>query len=303
LLEGVIEMRFVGMLVIVMNVVGLFAVGCFAQTDGLSDLVDGQLRLLATGFKFTEGPAADARGNVYFTDIPNQRILVWGVDNKLKTHRENTGNANGLYFTTDGALIACEGGTRQVTSQSPKGGVKVLTQSYGGGKYNSPNDLWIDKWGGIYFTDPRYGNQEGMQQDGFHVYYISPNRKQVTRVITDHVKPNGIIGTSNNKILYVADAGGNKTYAYTIAGPGKISEKRLFCESGSDGMTVDSRGNLYLTAGSVRVFNSAGDSLGNIAIPEGPANVTFGGKDYSTLFVTARTGLYSLAMKVRGDGR
>ena len=297
------DMRRFGILVIFINMVGLFAISCFAQTDSLSDLVDGKVKLLATGFKFTEGPAADDRGNVYFTDIPNQRILVWGLDNKLKIHRENTGNANGLYFTTDGSLIACEGGTRQVTIQSPSGDVKVLTQSYDGGKYNSPNDLWVDKWGGIYFTDPRYGNQEGKQQDGFHVYYISPNRKLITRVIADHVKPNGIIGTSNSKILYVADAGGNKTYAYTITGPGKISGKRLFCESGSDGMTLDSRGNLYLTAGSVRVFNSAGDSLGNISIPEGPANVTFGGKDYSTLFVTARTGLYSLEMKVRGDGR
>ena len=284
-------------------VVGVWDSGCLAQTEKLEDLVEGKVQQLANGFKFTEGPAADARGDVYFTDIPNSRILVWTVGGELKTHRENSGKSNGLYFTPNGLLLACEGGARRMTSQSPKGKIKVLTDTYGGGKYNSPNDLWLDKWGGVYFTDPRYGSQDGTEQNGFHVYYISPNGKQVTRVIDDHVKPNGIIGTSDNKTLFVADAGGGKTYAYNIAGPGKIGNKSLFCESGSDGMTLDHVGNLYLTTNSVRVFNSVGRDLGSISVPEGPANVTFGGQDYSTLFITAKTGLYSVKMKVHGDGR
>jgi gluconolactonase len=283
--------------------VGFWSSSCDAQTKELSELVGGTVNQLASGFKFTEGPAADRQGNVYFTDIPNERIMIWSIDGELKTHRENTGRANGLYFTPNGLLLACEGGARRMTSQSPKGRIKVLTDSYEGGKYNSPNDLWIDQWGGVYFTDPRYGSQDGKEQDGFHVYYIAPNGKTVSRVIDDHVKPNGIIGTSDNKTLYVADAGGGKTYAYSIIGPGKIITKRLFCESGSDGMTLDHLGNLYLTTSSVRVFNSTGKDLGNIAVPEGPANVTFGGKDYSTLFITAKTGLYSVKMKVHGDGR
>jgi len=142
-----------------------------------------------------------------------------------------------------------------------------------------------------------------MEQDGFHVYYLSPNAKRVTRVIDDHVKPNGLIGTSDNETLYVADSGGGKTYAYSIRGPGKIKGKRLFCNSGSDGMTLDELGNLYLTSGSVRVYSPAGDAIGDIPVPEGPANVTFGGSDYKTLFITARTGLYCISMKIRGDGR
>ena len=283
--------------------VGFWSTSCLGQTVNIAELVDGKIKQLAGGFKFTEGPAADDRGNVYFTDIPNARILVWTIGGELKTHREKSGKANGLYFTPKGSLLACEGGARRITSQSPQGKVKILTETYGEKKYNSPNDLWLDAWGGIYFTDPRYGSQEGTEQDGFHVYYISPKGQKVTRVIDDHVKPNGIIGTADNKTLYVADAGGNKTYAYRITGPGEISNKKLFCESGSDGMTLDHAGNLYLTTSSIRVFNSAGKDLGSIAVPEGPANVTFGGKNYSTLFITAKTGLYSIKMKVHGYGR
>ncbi|MEC7567207.1 MAG: SMP-30/gluconolactonase/LRE family protein [Planctomycetota bacterium] len=281
----------------------LTAVSAEGQTLDLNDLISGEVERLADGFAFTEGPASDDRGNVYFTDIPNERIHVWTTDGELRLHRENTGRANGLYFTKQGVLYACEGGARRVTKQSKNGRVRTITDSFAGGKYNSPNDLWVDAWGGIYFTDPRYGSQEGMEQDGFHVYYVSPNGKSVSRVIDDHVKPNGVVGTSDNKTLYVADAGGGKTYAYSIKGPGKIGDKRLFCESGSDGMTLDQFGNLYLTTNSVQVYNSSGTHLGNIAVPEGPANVTFGGKDYRTLYITAKTGLYSVSMKVRGDGR
>jgi gluconolactonase len=296
-------MRCNWMLLSMLATVGFWASSCVAQTENVTELVDGKVEQLAKGFKFTEGPAADDHGNVYFTDIPNERILIWTIGGELKIHREKSGSANGLYFTANGSLLACEGGARRLTSQSPQGKIKVLTDTFGGGKYNSPNDLWSDKWGGVYFTDPRYGSQDGKEQDGFHVYYISPNGKLVTRVIGDHVKPNGIIGTADNKTLYVADPGDQKTYAYDITGPGQISNKRLFCESGSDGMTLDHLGNLYLTASSVRVFNSAGKDLGQIEVPEGAANVTFGGKDYSTLFITARTSLYSVRMKVHGDGR
>lgn len=292
-----------GILLIAMVTISLWSSSCLAQADSIAELVEGKIRKLADGFKFTEGPAADSRGNVYFTDIPNERILIWTIEGELQTHRENSGRANGLYFSANGSLLACEGGARRMTSQSPKGKIEVLTDSYGGGKYNSPNDLWLDKWGGVYFTDPRYGSQDGKEQDGFHVYYIDPKGKVVTRVINDHVKPNGVIGTSDNKTLYVADAGASKIYAYNITGPGIIGERKLFCDSGSDGMTLDHIGNLYLTTDAVLVFNSTGKSLGQIEVPEGPANVTFGGKDYSTLFITARTGLYSIKMKVHGDGR
>ena len=255
---------------------------------------------LAGGFKFTEGPACDADGNVYFTDIPNERIHKWSIDGKLTTFREDAGRANGLYFDRDGNLLACEGGNRRLTLISPKNKVIVLADSYDGRKFNSPNDLWIDPHGGVYFTDPRYGSQDGLEQGGFHVYYRTSDGK-LTRAIDDLAKPNGIIGTADGKWLYVADPGAGKTYRYSIGQKGKLSNRTLHAESGSDGMTLDEHGNLYLTAGAVKVYDSKGKYVVDIETPEGPANVCFGGKDRKTLFITARTGFYSLHMAVRGQ--
>jgi len=255
---------------------------------------------LAGGFVFTEGPAADAEGNVYFSDIPNNRIHRWSTDGQLSTFREESGAANGLMFDADGNLLACEGGNRRVTSITPDGDVTVLADSYGGKKLNSPNDLWIDARGGIYFTDPRYGNESGLEQDGFHVYYITPN-KDVLRVIDDLVKPNGVIGTADGKTLYVADPGDQKTYAYQIQDDGSLTDRRMIAPEGSDGMTLDEQGNLYLTQAGVHVYSPQGKRIATIAVPERPANVTFGGPDNNTLFITARTSLYAVPMSVKGQ--
>ena len=260
-----------------------------------------EVEKLADGFAFTEGPACDAKGNVYFSDVKNSRTHIWSVDGKLSTFRENTGRGNGLYFDAQGNLIVCEGGNRQVTSVSPDGQVTVLAHRFDGKLFNSPNDLWIDGRGGFYFTDPRYGPQDGMEQDGFHVYYVAPDRKTITRVIDDLVKPNGIIGTSDGKFLYVADAGDNKTYRYRIQPDATLTDRMLFAPQGSDGMTLDERGNLYLTRSTVAVYSPGGEKLTDIVIPETPANVTFGGKARKTLFITARTSLYALRMNVRGQ--
>ena len=258
---------------------------------------------LAGGFRFTEGPAADAQGNVFFTDIPNNRIHRWSPDGKLSTFRENSGGANGLYFDDEGHLLACEGGGRRLVSINSKGQVTVLAERYQDKRFNSLNDLWIDPEGGVYFTDPRYGNRDGMVMDGEHVYYLSPDRKKLIRVIDDMVRPNGLIGTPDGKTLYVTDPGDRKTFVYKINTDGSLSNKKLFAPEGSDGMTIDNEGNIYLTAGVVAVYNKDGRKIEEIQIPERPANVTFGGKDGKTLFVTARTSFYSIRMRVRGAGR
>jgi gluconolactonase len=153
--------------------------GVCKATDAGVTAPGAEVRKLAGDFQFTEGPAADAQGNVYFSDIPNNRILKWsGQDSKLSTFLENSGGANGLYFDKDGSLLACLGGARRLVSISPKGEVTVLADMYEGKKFNSPNDLWIDPKGGVYFSDPRYGNREGMEQKGEYVYYLTPDRKQ-----------------------------------------------------------------------------------------------------------------------------
>ncbi len=255
---------------------------------------------LADEFKFTEGPAADSSGNVYFTDIPNSKIHIWTTRDDLETFMENTQKANGLFFDRHGNLIACQGGARQLVSISPDKQVTVLTDNYKRKKYNSLNDLWIAPDGGIYFTDPRYGNRDGMELDGEHVYYLSPDRKKVKRVIDDMVRPNGLIGTPDGKLVYVADHGGKKTYVYHVQQDGTLTGKKLFAPQGSDGMTIDQQGNVYLTSRDVTVYNPQGQKITTIDIPEIPSNVCFGGKNRDILFVTARKSLYSIKMKVKG---
>lgn len=274
-----------------------------ALPSAANDLIapGAEVKLLAGGFTFTEGPACDADGNIYFTDIPNERIHKWSVEGKLTTFRENSGRANGLYFDRDGNLLACEGGNRRLTSITPNGKVTVLVDSYRSKKLNSPNDLWIDAAGGVYFTDPRYGKMDGMELDGFYVYYLSPDRKKVVRVLDNLVKPNGVIGTADGKLLYVADAGDGKTYGYSIQSDASLTNRKLIAPVGSDGMTLDEAGNLYLTRGVVHIYSPAGKQIGEIKTPESPANVCFGGTDRRTLFMTARKGLYCIPMRIRGQ--
>ncbi len=257
-----------------------------------------KVKKLAGGFKFTEGPTADAKGNVFFTDIYNNRIHEWTLDGKLITFKKDSGGANGLFFDKKGNLLVCEGDMRRVVSIGRNGRKKVLADKFENKLLNSPNDLWADANGGVYFTDSRYGDRSGMEQGGEYVYYLSPNRKKLIRVIDDMVKPNGIIGTADGKTLYVADHGGGKTFVYTINEDGTLSNKKLFAPEGSDGMTMDNEGNIYLTTNVVAVYNKDGEKIETIEVPEQPSSVCFGGKDKKTLFITARTSLYSVRMRV-----
>jgi gluconolactonase len=262
--------------------------------------------LLASEFKFTEGPAADAEGNVFFTDQPNDRICKWSVDGKLTTFLQPCGRSNGMFFDKEGNLYACADANNQLWKIDPQGRVTVLVKDYQGKLLNGPNDLWVDPQGGIYFTDPLYKRDywtrdPAMQQDGQHVYYLSPDGKKLTRVTTDLTQPNGIIGTPDGKTLYVADIGARKTYAYDIQTDGQLAGKRLFCELGSDGMTLDNEGNVYLTGRGVSVFDKTGKKIEQIDVKEGwTANVTFGGKDRNLLFITASKSVYGLKMRVKG---
>jgi gluconolactonase len=244
---------------------------------------------VAGDMKFTEGPVADASGHVYFTDIPNNRIMKWD-GSKLSTWREKSGGANGLRFDKDGSLVVCEGGNRRVTRITPDQKVTVLADSYNGKKLNSPNDLCIDSKGGIYFTDPRYGNRRDLEQDKEAVYYIPPSGGKIVRVIDDFVRPNGIDLYKDR--LFVADHGGGKVYVYSVQADGTLKDKKVFCEVASDGLKCDDGGRLYTTTGKgVEVFEPDGKPLRVIKVPETPANLCFSGK---TLYITARTSLYLL---------
>jgi gluconolactonase len=261
---------------------------------------------VAEGFRFTEGPAVDKEGNVYFTDQPNDRIWKWSLDGDVSIFLENAGRANGLYFDDDGNLLSCSDLENEIWRITPDGKSTVLLTDYEGKKLNGPNDLWVHPGGGTYFTDPLYKrdywtrNPE-MQQDGQHLYYMSPDGKKVTRADSELEQPNGIIGSPDGKLLYVADIRARKTYRYEIAPDGLLKNKQLFASMGSDGMTMDEQGNIYLTGRGVTVFNPAGEQIGHIPVEAGwTANACFGGKDMKILFITASEYLYTLQMNVKG---
>ena len=266
---------------------------------------------LAENFSFTEGPAVDKAGNVYFTDQPNNRIWKWSAaDEQLSVFLEETGRANGTYFDQSGHLLSCSDMDNELWQIDMQGNHIVLVADFEGKKLNGPNDLWVHPaTDGIYFTDPLYKrnywtrNPE-MQQDGEHVYYLSPDRKSLTRVATDLEKPNGIIGTPDGKLLYVADIQARKTYVYEIQPDGTLANKKLFTSMGSDGMTIDNEGNIYLTGKGVTVFNPQGEQITHIPVEAGwTANVCFGGQDMKTLFITASQFLYRIQMQVKGATR
>ncbi|MDR1724463.1 MAG: SMP-30/gluconolactonase/LRE family protein [Tannerella sp.] len=285
----------------------LAATSAVAQTNEAITASGEQVVLLSDGFSFTEGPAVDHDGNIYFTDQPNDKILRWSVDEKKMTvFSDNTGRANGLYFDLDGKLLACSDLENEIWRFDMMGGHEVVLTDFDGKKLNGPNDLWVHPSGGIYFTDPLYKRDywkrdPEMQQDGQHVYYLAPGSTKAIRVDNSLQQPNGIIGTSDGRLLYVADIRAGKTYTFDIQADGTLTNKRLFCEMGSDGMTIDSKGNIYLTGRGVTVFNPKGEKIVNIPVDaQWTANVCFGGKDMKTLFITASNGFYAIRTRVAG---
>jgi gluconolactonase len=270
----------------------------------------GPATKLHTGFKFTEGPAADTAGNVFFTDIPNERIHRLGTDGKLSVFREKSNKANGLMFNGKGELVACEM-DGQVAAYSADGTARrVLADKFDGKRFNAPNDLVVDKHGGVYFTDPEYNAPRPFPQTIRTFYYISADGKVTRLHDKDLPNPNGIILSPDEKTLYVIPSSSAKMLAYPVEGPGQVGAGRVFCEldqpkgqkdRGGDGLTVDAKGNLYITTGlGLQVFDPSGKKLGIIPIPESPANVTFGGSEFKTLYVTARTSVYALPMEIAG---
>lgn len=279
----------------------------FFQAGELGGIIapGAKVEKLAGEFQFTEGPSADSKGNVYFTDQPNDRIMVWSTSGELSVFMQPSGRSNGLAFDKDDNLWSCADEKNELWKISPDKKVEAIPSLYQGKLLNGPNDLWIDKKGGICFTDPFYRRNwwkhKEMPQDIQAVYYLSPDHKSITRLTDDLQQPNGIVGTPDGKKLFVADIKANKTWSYTVNKDGTLSEKTLFCELGSDGMTIDSKGNIYLTGKGVTVFDRTGRKLGNIEVPENwTANVCFGDKDLKSLYITASKGLYRIRMSVKG---
>jgi len=282
-----------------------------AQIEDKKNIVakNAELVKVQDGYTFTEGPAVNRFGDVFFTDQPNNKIYKWdAISNTVELFKENAGRSNGLYFMLDGALISAADEKNELWSIDKDGKEEVLITGFKGKKLNGPNDIWVRPKNGLYFTDPLYPRDywEGIrspeqQQEGRDVYFLSADRSEFFKVTEDLVQPNGIVGTPDGKHLYISDIDAKKVYKYDIREDGYITNKTVFCEMGSDGMTIDERGNVYLTGDGVTVFNKNGEQIAHIPVPaKWTANVVFGSLDRKTLFITAMDAVYTLQMRTRG---
>lgn len=263
------------------------------------------LKLVSSQFSFTEGPAVNKKGEIFFTDQPNDKIWKYGTDGQLTVFMDKTGRSNGLYFDKKGNLLACADEKNELWSIDKKGKVTVLITDLDGKKLNGPNDLWMDKQGGIYFTDPYYQRDYWARKkpeiERQNVYYIPAGKdKKILLALDDLKQPNGIVGTPDGKYLYVADLGAQKTYRYAIGPDGKLSDRKLMFEKGSDGMTLDNQGNIYITGNGVTVYNPEGTQIAHIPLKGWTGNVCFGGKNRSDLFITSSKSVYTIPTTVKG---
>jgi gluconolactonase len=281
-----------------------------ATAAELGDLVAGPVEKVVGDCRFTEGPAWHPAGFLLFTDIPNNRIIKVNPDGTSSDWMTDTQGANGLMCDQEGNVYSAQGGARrlarlQFTIAGEGEVAAVLAERFEEQPFNQPNDLAIDSEGGVYFTDPNY-RQEPLTQPVEGVYYVN-GEGEVSRVVGDLPRPNGVIVSQDGKTLYVANINERKVMAYPIVAPGQLSEGKVIFEGdeeldggGPDGMSVDAEGNLYCTYKQLVVLTATGELIGRVEIPEQPANCAFGGEDNQTLYVTARTSLYRIPMKVAG---
>ena len=267
-----------------------------------------KLVLIDSNFLFTEGPATDKAGNIYFTDQPNDNIWKYDTEGKLSLFMHGAKRSNGMYFDAKGNLISCADEQDELIAISTTKKITVLINNYKGHILNGPNDVWVNRvTSGIYITDPYYRRNYWKRDKpdsalgGDKLYFLPPGKKDLILADSTTTKPNGITGTADGKYLYVADMGVGKTYRYNILPDGTLNNKTLFANEASDGMTIDEKGNIYLTGKGVSIYNNAGEKVEHIDVPENwTANICFGGKNKNILFITASKSVYTIEMQVKG---
>ncbi|MEJ7586763.1 MAG: SMP-30/gluconolactonase/LRE family protein [Ferruginibacter sp.] len=284
----------------------LFSLNCFGQQTAKRLAKDDKPTLVSNQFKFTEGPAADRQGNIFFTDQPNNKIWKYDIEGKLSVFLDSAGRSNGMYFDDQGNLVTCADENNQLWMISPTGKVTILLDDFMGHRFNGPNDLWIDHNGGIYFTDPYFQRDYWQRKspdpeiNGEKLYYLAKGKTEAFIVDDSLKKPNGIIGQAG-KYLFVSDMGVGKIFRYELGNDGKLTIRSAFASDLADGMTLDNAGNLYLAGKGVTVYDSTGLKIQQYAIPSGwTANLCFGGVNNDLLFITASESVYILRMNVKG---
>lgn len=279
----------------------------FAQSNNELYKAGTKPQLVSGQFIFTEGPSVDKAGNVYFTDQPNNKIWKYDTEGKLSLFKDDAGRSNGTYVDAKGNIITCADEHGQLWSIAPDGKVTVMLKDFNGAQFNGPNDLWIDSFGGIYFTDPYFQRDYWTRKapdsniKGDYIYYLAPGAAKPVVVDSDLVKPNGIVGTPDGKHIYAAEISKKIIYKYDIGKDGLLSNRKEFVLDRADGMTLDDRGNLYLAGNGVTIYDPSGKKIDHIDIPSRwTANLAFAGKDKNILFITASESVYILPMNVKG---
>lgn len=306
----------------------------FDPTCLVSPAAHGRLDTIQKGFSFTEGPAVDKWGNVFFTDQPNDKIYRWdAATGKITLFLQGTGRSNGMAFNKRGNLIACADMHGELWSIDRYGSHKVLVNNYKGKLLNGPNDVWINPvTGGMYITDPMFPRDYWEEGDprkqgwppthseqaatgkGGYVYYLAPGSSKLVRVTTEDMGwdadgwPNGIVGTPNGKKLYVNkwapdNLGG--TWVFDIKPNGTLANMKKFIDMGGDGMSMDERGNIYISNSlGVTAFDPDGKRIFNVPTGGGATNNVFAGQNNKLLFITGAVDrVTSLKMNVKGVER
>jgi gluconolactonase len=292
----------------------LALIALLAQTAASAEKIPGigptgEVKKVHGNFQFTEGPAADREGNLYFSDVAGNKLYKVDAKGDLSVLLDPSNHTNGLMCNAAGNIVACEMDGRLIEVNPKTKEVKSLADGYEGKRFNAPNDLVIDRDGGIYFTDPHFRAPMPLPQGVRAFYYRAPDGK-VTRLGVVETAPNGVILSPDEKTLYIIPSMQAEMLAFPVEAPGKLGAQRTFCTlkqatgktaGGGDGLTIDTQGNLYITSAlGVQVFSPSGSHLGIIEFPEQPANCTFAGPGNKTLYATARTSLYAVPMEATG---
>jgi gluconolactonase len=284
-----------------------FATDTFIETDS-------ELEELATNFQFTEGPIWNTKtASLLFSDIPANRIYQWVAPNKLTVFREPSGNSNGLVFDREGRLLVCEHGNRRLARIETNGAYTVLVDRFRESRLNSPNDAVVRSDGMIFFTDPPYGIQPSEQELPFQgVFSLNPENQELTLLVDDFDRPNGLAFSPDERRLYIADSSETRRHirVFDVQTDGGLTNGRVFATIQSplpgnpDGMKTDVEGYLYVAAaGGVWIYAPNGTQVGLIPTPIQPSNCAWGESAWQTLFITARPSVYRIQLSIKGMGQ
>ncbi|MFY0654935.1 MAG: SMP-30/gluconolactonase/LRE family protein [Cyclobacteriaceae bacterium] len=268
-----------------------------------NEILFGKVNKIAGGFKFAEGPTSSKDGTVYFSDIPNDIVYKLGKNNELTKVTTESNWANGLFFSPDNELIACAMTSRQVVKIRKDGSQEPIATRFNGKRFTGPNDLWVNQKGHVFFTDPAYYKDKSQREIFVEAVYVVIDGEN-KQLISDLVRPNGLVGSIDGKYLYVVEDADSRTWRYNITENSELTNKTLFANVGDDGLTLDKDGRVYIVNKydkTVDVFTSEGELINKVVIPETPTNVCFGGPNFHQLFITTPSSLYSVTTSTKGQ--